>query len=105
MDPQMVPQHISCSGFVLISWAAVQLTAATLQYDIVEPQGLPWDRVAKVKPFWESVPQQERLDLLSIPLNELKQRAAEMGANQRKKQGGQAVSFHFVPDLGISTLH
>ena len=53
---------------------------------------LAQDRVAKVKPFWESVPQEERLDLLSIPLNELEQRAAEMGAWQRKEQGGQVAS-------------
>ena len=63
-----------------------------MQHDFVEPQVLPQDRVAKVKPFWETVPQENRLDLLSIPLDELKQRAAEVGARQRKEQGGQAAS-------------
>ena len=61
------------------------------------PQGLPQDRVAKVKPFWASVSQDDRLKLLSIPLSKLKQRAAEVGARQRKEQGGQAASqYHFV---------
>ena len=60
-----------------------------LQEDFTEPQVLPQDRVAKVKPFWVTVPQEERLKLLSIPLSELKQRAAEVGAEQRKEQGGQ----------------
>ena len=58
----------------------------------MEPQVLPQERIAKVRPFWETVPQEERLNLLSIPLSELKQRAAEVGARQRKEQGGQAAS-------------
>ena len=45
--------------------------------------------MAKVKPFWETVPQEDRLDLVSIPLNELRQRAAAVGAQQRTQQGGQ----------------
>ena len=56
------------------------------------------DRVAKVKPFWESASQETRLDLLSIPLCELKQRAAEVGARQRQERGGQAASqCHLSP--------
>ena len=47
------------------------------------------DRVAKVKPFWRSLSQERRLDLLSIPLNDLKERAAEVGARQRRERGGQ----------------
>ena len=54
----------------------------------MEPQ-LLWERMAKVKPFWESVPQEDRLDLVSIPLTELKQRAADNCARKRKQQGGQ----------------
>ena len=65
----------------------------------MESQVLPQDRVAKVKPFWESVPKEDRLDLLSIPLSELKQRAAEVGARQRKEQGGRATSYCDLPDL------
>ena len=57
------------------------------------------DRVAKVKPFWHSVPQEERLKLLSIPSSELKQRAAAIGAEQRKEQGGQAASQCHMPGL------
>ena len=36
----------------------------------MEPQVLPQDHVAKVKPFWEMVPQEDRLNLLSIPLSD-----------------------------------
>ena len=53
---------------------------------------LPQDRAAKVRPFWTSLTQERRLDLLSIPLSEVKQRAAEVSARQRKEQGGQAAS-------------
>ena len=68
--------------------------STVLQHDFMEPQELPQERIAKVKPFWELVPQGERQKLLSIPLSELKQRAAEVGAMQRKEQrlqkkGGQ----------------
>ena len=49
----------------------------------------PKQRVAKVKPFWENLSQEDHLDLLSIPMNELMQRAAEEGARQRKERGGQ----------------
>ena len=52
---------------------------------------LPQERIAKVKPFWATVPQEECLKLLSIPVSELKQRAAEVGARQRREQGGQAA--------------
>ncbi len=71
----------------------------------MEPQGLPQDRVAKVKPFWASVSQDDRLKLLSIPLSELKQRAAEVGARQRKELGGQAASqYHYLCLLGGGSL-
>ena len=56
-------------------------------------------RMAWVKPFWEPVPQEDRLDLLSIPLSELKQGAAEAGAKQRKEQGGQVASQCHLPGL------
>ena len=63
------------------------------------------DRLAKVKPFWESLPQEEQLGLLSIPLSELKERAAEVGARQRKEQGWQAAYCCYVPGVGVFGLH
>ena len=63
------------------------------------------DRVAKGKPFWRSLSQDRRLDLLSIPLNELKQRAAEVGARQREEQGGQGCLNCDAPDLEIFRVH
>ena len=39
----------------------------------METQVLPQERIAKVKPFWGTVAQEERLKLLSILLSELKQ--------------------------------
>ena len=57
------------------------------------------ESMAKVKPFWESASQETRLDLLSIPLSELKQRAAEAGAKQRRDRGGQAASQCHSPGV------
>ena len=57
----------------------------------MEPPELAQDRAAKLRPSWISLPRERRLDLLRIPLSELKQRAAEVSARQRKEQGGQAA--------------
>lgn len=65
----------------------------------MQPQVLLREHVAKVKPFGKTVPKEDRLDLLSIPLSERRQQAAEVGAEQRKEQGGQAASQCYLPGL------
>eukprot|EP01025_Chloroclados_australasicus_P029639 TRINITY_DN2962_c0_g1_i4.p1 TRINITY_DN2962_c0_g1~~TRINITY_DN2962_c0_g1_i4.p1 ORF type:complete len:1444 (-),score=216.55 TRINITY_DN2962_c0_g1_i4:2834-7165(-) len=41
-------------------------------------QVLPQDRVAKVKPYWNQLEQQQRMELLAIPVSELQKRAVEV---------------------------
>lgn len=50
-------------------------------------QLLPQDRVQNVKPCWETIPDEQRVDLLSVDLNELKLRADDL-AEKAKKQAG-----------------
>lgn len=48
---------------------------------------MPQDRVLAVRPFWETVSQEERVKLLSVSLEELKARAQELMARALKEQG------------------
>jgi len=48
---------------------------------------MPQDRVLAVRPFWETVPQEERVQLLSVSLEELAARAQELRARALKEQG------------------
>ena len=48
----------------------------------------PQDRVAAVRPFWESLSDQHRAELLSVTLPELQERAKEIAVRQRKQAGG-----------------
>jgi hypothetical protein len=48
---------------------------------------MPQDRVLAVRPFWETVPQEERVQLLSVSLEELAARAQELMARALKEQG------------------
>ena len=45
------------------------------------------ERVAAVKPFWETLPQEGRTKILAVSVTELKQRAAELAEKQRKQAG------------------
>lgn len=47
----------------------------------------PQDRVLAVRPFWETVPQEERVTLLSLSLEELRVRAEELTQRQIKEHG------------------
>ena len=49
----------------------------------------PQDRVLAVRPFWETVPQEERVTLLSLGLEELRVRAEEITQRQLKEHGAQ----------------
>ena len=57
----------------------------------------PQDRVLAVRPFWETVPQEERVQLLSLSLEELRVRAEELTQRQLKEHGARqetASSWH-----------
>ena len=45
------------------------------------------ERVAAVKPFWETLPQDERGKILSVNVAELRQKAAELAERLRKQAG------------------
>ena len=47
----------------------------------------PQDRVLAVRPFWETVAQEERVKLLSLSLEELRARAEELTQRALKEQG------------------
>lgn len=55
-------------------------------------QLLPQERVQNVKPCWETIPDEQRVELLSVDLNELKVRADDL-AEKSKKQAGRNTSF------------
>ena len=67
--------------------SSLLLIAAQDEYgrEIATP---PQDRVAAVRPFWESMASQElRVELLSATLPELQERAKEIAVRQRKQAG------------------
>jgi len=55
-------------------------------------QLLPQERVLNVKPCWETIPDEDRVELLSVDLNDLRLRAIDL-ADKAKKQAGQ-ISCH-----------
>ena len=55
-------------------------------------QLLPQERVQNVKPCWETIPDEQRVELLSVDLNELKLRADDL-AEKAKKQAGRGPSL------------
>ena len=63
-------------------------SGATAQDDSRQEVALPpQDRVLAVRPFWETVPQEERVTLLSLGLEELRVRAEEISQRQLKEHG------------------
>jgi hypothetical protein len=47
----------------------------------------PDERVAAVRPFWESLSQEERLKLLTIPVAELRERAKQLDIEATAQAG------------------
>jgi hypothetical protein len=52
-----------------------------------EQQRSPQERVAAVRTYWETLPLEERVQLLSIPLEELRQKAKDLAARQNGEGG------------------
>lgn len=52
----------------------------------------PQERIQNVKPYWETIPDEQRVELLSIDLNDLKLRANDL-AEKAKKQAGRRISW------------
>lgn len=45
------------------------------------------ERVAAVKPFWETLSQEARTKILAVSVTELKHKAADLAEKQRKQAG------------------
>lgn len=54
-------------------------------------QLMPQERVQNVKPCWETVPDEQRVELLSVALDELRLRAEDL-AEKAKKQAGETCN-------------
>ena len=67
-----------------------QLSQDDSQRDMLIPMQ---ERVAAVKPFWETLPQDARSKILTVSVTELKQKAAELAERQRKQAGKAALSL------------
>ena len=61
----------------------------------------PQDRVAAVRPFWETQADDERTGLLQASLPLLRERAAEIAVRQRKQAGACLPS----PALALLRIH
>ena len=57
---------------------------------------MPQERVQNVKPCWETIPDEQRVELLSIGLDELKLRADD-AADKAKKQAGLLLTLDVLP--------
>ena len=60
-----------------------------LQDDGREVQLPPQERVAAVRPFWETLTQEDRVELLSITVEDLRARSKEVVARLRRQAGTQ----------------
>lgn len=49
----------------------------------------PQERVAAVRPFWETLTQEDRVELLSITIEDLRARSKEVLARLRRQAGAQ----------------
>lgn len=65
-------------------WVAPPLC---VQAEVQPPQLTPQDRIDAVRPFWETQPQDERVKLLSVELQALRERARQQTEAARAAAG------------------
>ena len=65
----------------------------------------PQERVAQVRPYWETLSHEERVDLLTLDVEFLRQRANEVTAKAQKALGAAVASDKCIMLLACSTLH
>lgn len=63
---------------------ATVLSRLSLQDEI---QALPQERIAAVRPFWETVSKEERAQLLTLNVEDLRERAAMLTERYQKQAG------------------
>ena len=54
----------------------------------------PQERVAQVRPYWETLSHEDRVDLLTLDVDFLRQRAVEVTAKTQKQIGNSASTLH-----------
>ena len=61
--------------------------AARVQEEPREAQLPPQERVQAVRPFWETLTQEQRVQLLSLSLEDLRAKAADVTARLKRQSG------------------
>ena len=79
-----MPGGIASCGFRQVAQRVGVAVQDDARQEVVLP---PQDRVLAVRPFWETVAQEERVKLLSLSLEELRARAEELTQRALKEQG------------------
>lgn len=59
----------------------------------MEIQGPPQERIAAAKPFWEGLTQEQRVEILTISIDDLRNRAKEITERLRKQAGTVLYPF------------
>ena len=62
-----------------------------MQEDSREAQLPPQERVQAVRPFWETLTQEQRVQLLSLSIQELRAKAADVTARLKRQCGAPAA--------------
>ena len=68
-------------------------TLSLQQNEIREVQATPQERVAAVRPVWETLPHDERVQLLTVDLGALRAKA-RLVHESSKQQTGERLSHH-----------
>jgi len=99
------PVLLNCAAYLFIRTVkvSVALNALSLvQEDGREVQLPPQERVAAVRPFWETLTQEQRVELLSISVDELRTRAKDVVARLRKQAGEYCTECNVLMTSGCN---
>ena len=73
-----------------VTWCEV--VGALVQEEPREAQLPPQERVQAVRPFWETLTQEQRVQLLSLSIEELRAKAADVTARLKRQSGALLLS-------------
>lgn len=59
----------------------------------MDVQGPPQERIAAAKPFWEGLTQEQRVEILTISIDDLRSRAKDVAERLRKQAGTVLCPF------------
>ena len=69
----------------------LEIDALFVQEENREAQLPPQERVQAVRPFWETLTQEQRVQLLSLSIEELRAKAADVTARLKRQSGAPAA--------------